>query len=101
MDTTHPGHRRRVDGNAAGGLLLEYFGRDMTTARTRCAHCDRVAALADAVTEVDDAGVILLCRSCGHTLLTCLSTATSRTLALRGLAEIAWDQDPERPRTAS
>ena len=62
MDTAHPGHRTRVDGNAAGGVLLEVFGREMTAARAACAHCDREAELgrrlARGVTEID--GVHLL-----------------------------------------
>ena len=77
MDAAHPGHRTRVDGNAAGGILLEVFGRDMTSARAACAHCDREAELADAIAELDPAGVILLCRGCGRTLLTCCLLYTS------------------------
>lgn len=93
MDAAHPGHRERVDGNAAGGLLLELFGRDMTGARAACAHCDHEAALADAVAEVDAAGVILLCRGCGHTLLTYLRDGDRRSLAIGGLSGLSWSVD--------
>lgn len=82
---------RRVDGNAAGGLLLEIFGRDMTAARARCAHCDRIAAVADAVAEVDRTGVILLCRGCGRTLLTYLRTSGRATLTIGALTHLEWD----------
>ena len=86
MDAAHPGHRTRVDGNAAGGILLEVFGRDMTSARAACAHCDREAELADAIAELDPAGVILLCRGCGRTLLTCLRDGGSATLVIGALS---------------
>lgn len=90
MNTTHPGHHHRVDGNAAGGLLLEIFGRDMTAARATCRQCAHEAALADAVAELDDAGVILLCRGCRHTLLTYLRRENERTLTVGGLTRLRW-----------
>lgn len=90
MNTTHPGHHHRVDGNAAGGLLLEIFGREMTTARATCRYCAQEAALADAVAEVDDAGVILLCRGCSPMLLTCLRVEGEQTLTIGGLTRLRW-----------
>lgn len=88
MSDIHPGHRVRVDGNAAGGRLLELFGRDMTTVRAQCGQCDRVAELADAIAEVDDAGVILLCRGCSRTLLTCLRSPDGEQLVIGALARL-------------
>lgn len=96
MDASHPGHHARVDGNAAGGTLLELFGRDMTTARATCGHCHHRAPLADAVAEVDAAGMILLCRGCGHTLLTYLQVDGRKSLTLGSLAGLQWAVD-ERP----
>ncbi|WP_141651311.1 DUF6510 family protein [Microbacterium sp. 3J1] len=90
MDVEHSGHRERVDGNAAGGYLLDIFGRDMTAARASCAQCDHEAALADAVAELDDAGVILLCRGCGHTLLTSLRSGAEQTLMIGSLTRLRW-----------
>lgn len=90
MNAIHPGHHRRVDGNAAGGLLLEIFGREMTTARATCRHCAQEAALADAVAEVDDSCVILLCRGCDHTLLTYLHSESEQTLTIGGLTRLRW-----------
>ncbi|MFJ2369954.1 DUF6510 family protein [Microbacterium sp. NPDC087665] len=86
----HPGHHERVDGNAAGGYLLDIFGRDMTTARATCAHCERSSEVADAVAEVDAAGVILLCRGCGRTLLTYVRGADGEALVIGGLRELRW-----------
>ncbi len=93
MDAQHPGRVERVDGNAAGGRLLALFGTDMTTARATCGRCDRVAELADAVAEIDDAGVILLCRGCGRTLLTHLVTGGRATLSLGALTRLEWAVD--------
>lgn len=93
MDGKDIARARRVDGNAAGGLLLEIFGRDMTGARARCAHCRRAAAVADAVAELDDAGMILLCRGCGRTLLTYLRTGGRSTLTMGALVDLEWDDD--------
>lgn len=90
MTTSHPGHGVRVDGNAAGGELFAIFGRDMTTARATCAHCARAALVADAVAEVDADGVILLCRGCGHTLLSALRTGGRATLTVHGLTALEW-----------
>jgi len=93
MDASHPGHRDMLDGNAAGGRLLEAFGRDMTGARATCGHCARAAALADAVAELDEACAILLCRGCGHTMLTILRTDDRVILATSGLAALEWNED--------
>lgn len=89
----HPGRHTRLDGNAAGGMLLEIFGRDMTIARGACAHCDREAELGDALAELDPAGVILLCRGCGRTLLTCLQLDGRYTVDFGALARLEWPAD--------
>lgn len=96
MDAAHPGQPTRVDGNAAGGFLLEIFGRDMTGARAHCAHCDHEAVLAEAVAELDDAGAILLCRGCGHTLLTYLRSDGRSTLTVGGLTRLVWTATEHR-----
>ncbi|MFJ4252443.1 DUF6510 family protein [Microbacterium sp. NPDC090003] len=86
---------RRVDGNAAGGYLLELFGRDMTGARATCGHCARAAVIADAVAEIDGAGVILICRGCRRTLLTYLHREGRKTLRIDGLTTIEWADGEE------
>lgn len=93
MEAAHPGHRTRVDGNAAGGILIEVFGRDMTGARATCTRCDRKAVLGDAVAELDPAGVILLCRGCGHTLLTCIQIDGRYSLDVGTLSRLEWASD--------
>lgn len=80
----------RLDGNAAAGTLSEIFGRDMTLAEGACRHCGRTGPLAETTAELDDDGVILLCRGCGHTLLTYVHAAGTAELALSGLTVIRW-----------
>jgi hypothetical protein len=90
MRAHHRGHHERVDGNAAGGILLDIFGRDMTGARAASAHCEHEGPLANAVAEVDDAGMILLCRGCGRTLLTAVRSDGVQTLVIGGLHRLRW-----------
>lgn len=88
-----PAHAR-VDGNAAAGALFETFGRDMTLAEALCRHCGRVGLLAETVAEVDDEGVILLCRGCGRTLLTAVRAEGVRTVSFAGCAQLRWPDAP-------
>lgn len=58
-----------VDGNAMAGDLAVLFGREMTAARARCAHCAAVAPLAEAVVYDGGPGVVARCRTCGLVVL--------------------------------
>lgn len=90
MHAHDPGRHERLDGNAAGGRLIELFGRDMTGARAACAHCGLEGPLANTIAELDDAGMILLCRGCGRTLLTVVRSAGVQTLDIAGLRRLQW-----------
>lgn len=79
----------RVDGNAAAGPLGEILRLDITTAIGTCRHCGSAAPLSEAIVERDDDGVILLCRSCGHTLVTYLSRAGRQYLEFAGLLSLS------------
>ncbi|CAD6008199.1 DUF6510 family protein [Agreia sp. COWG] len=79
---------KRVDGNAAAGALGEILRLDVTTAVAECRHCTASAALADAIVEQDAEGTIVLCRSCGHTLLTYVSREGRRYVEFAGLASL-------------
>jgi hypothetical protein len=79
----------RVDGNAAAGPLGEILRLDITTAVGTCRHCGSAAALSEAVVERDDDGVILLCRSCGHTLVTYISRDGQQYLEFAGLLSLS------------
>ncbi|KQM59567.1 MULTISPECIES: DUF6510 family protein [unclassified Agreia] len=79
----------RVDGNAAAGPLGEILRLDITTAVGTCRHCGSAGPLSEAIVERDDDGVILLCRTCGHTLVTYLSRAGRQYLEFAGLKSLS------------
>lgn len=87
MPQRHPAGRvhDRVDGNVAAGPLSDVFGIDITMVVGTCRHCGASAPLAEAVVEIDDEGLILLCRTCEHTMLTFVSRPDGRYLELPGL----------------
>jgi hypothetical protein len=78
----------RVDGNAAAGPLGEILRLDITTAVGTCRHCATAAALSEAVVERDADGVIVLCRSCGHTLVTYISRDGRQYMEFGGLLSL-------------
>ncbi len=86
--------RSEFDGNAAAGRLLDVFVRDVTAARARCGHCRREAHVAEAIADVDEAGVILRCRGCSRTLLTYLHAPAGDRLVIGELVEIEWPSAP-------
>ncbi|MBF4635103.1 hypothetical protein ITJ38_11870 [Agreia pratensis] len=79
----------RVDGNAAAGPLGEILRLDITTAIGTCRHCGSAAPLSEAIAERDAAGVIMLCRSCGHTLVTYISRAGRQYVEFAGLKSLS------------
>lgn len=83
----------RVDGNAAAGPLGELFRVDVTVATAECAHCGSRGVLAETVAEIDDDGVIVLCRACGHTLLTLVESRGETVLEIAGLRALRFDRD--------
>ena len=78
----------RVDGNAAAGPLGEILSIDITTAVGTCRHCGTAAPLSEAVVERDAEGVIVLCRPCGHTLVTYISRDGRQYLEFAGLKSL-------------
>ncbi|MDM4764277.1 DUF6510 family protein [Galbitalea sp. SE-J8] len=79
----------RLDGNVLAGPLSEIFRVDMTVATGECRHCGSLALLADAVVEMDDAGYIVICASCTHTLFTVVRSAERTWVDLQGLAALS------------
>jgi hypothetical protein len=58
-----------VDGNAIGGLLLEIFGAEMTSAQTTCATCGAVRPVADTMVYLGGPGTVVRCRTCASALM--------------------------------
>lgn len=55
----------RLDGNAAAGLLMEIFGREMTSDLTICATCRAEHPIGRLLVYGRGMGMIIRCASCG------------------------------------
>jgi len=60
MDT----ETRRLDGNAAAGMLSEIFTHDMTSAQTTCARCGRTGPMGSLMLYGGQIGIVLRCPTC-------------------------------------
>jgi len=60
---------RRLDGNAAGGVLAEVFAVDVTTARSRCAGCGTTSVLGAHHLYPDAPALVLRCPNCTGVVL--------------------------------
>ncbi|CAN5235725.1 hypothetical protein BH11ACT2_BH11ACT2_14450 [soil metagenome] len=76
----------RYDGNAIAGRLGEIFHADMTMATVECKTCASTMLIADTIVEMDDAGFIVLCPSCAHTLFTVVHTEQRVWIDLNGVS---------------
>ena len=77
-----------LDGNAIGGLLLEVFGAEMTTATGTCGHCGAVAQVAELVVYLEAPGTVARCRTCESVLLVIVEVRGVKCVDLRGLAAV-------------
>jgi hypothetical protein len=79
---------RALDGNAIGGLLLEVFGTEMTTAVGTCGACGAVAQVAELAVYRPDLGTVVRCRSCDSVLMVFVSVRGVTCVDLQGLAAL-------------
>jgi hypothetical protein len=77
-----------LDGNAIGGLLLEVFGAEMTTATGTCGNCGAVAQVAELVVYLEAPGTVARCRTCDSVLLVIVEARGVKCVDLRGLASV-------------
>jgi hypothetical protein len=77
-----------LDGNAAGGLLGEIFAFDATVARTTCAGCARIVAMAELRLYAIEMGAILRCPSCDQAVVRVARTPRGLWLDLRGASSV-------------
>ena len=77
-----------LDGNAIGGLLLEMFGVEMTTAKGVCAHCGAAGELATLVVYLQAPGTVVRCRSCENVLVVIVDRRGVKCVDLRGVATL-------------
>ena len=76
---------RRLDGNAAGGVLREVFAVDPTAAVSTCAHCGRPAPLGEHLVYADAPALVVRCPSCMQVVLRCASDAAGLRLEMTGV----------------
>jgi hypothetical protein len=77
-----------LDGNAAGGQLMEAFGAEMTTATSQCASCGAVSVMAELVVYLAGPGTVMRCRSCGSVLVVLVEARGATCVDLAGLARL-------------
>lgn len=67
---------RRVDGNAAAGVLSELFVPDLTIARAKCAGCGATQAVAVLHVYAHGMGTVMRCPGCDGIVLRIARTPT-------------------------
>jgi hypothetical protein len=81
-----------LDGNAVGGLLLQVFGVEMTTARGVCGHCGAAGPVAEMEVYLRAPGTVVRCRSCRSVLMVLVEVRGLACVDLGGLADLGIDR---------
>jgi hypothetical protein len=77
-----------LDGNAIGGLLIEVFGTEMTTAVGTCGSCGAVGQVAEMVVFRTAMGTVVRCRVCGSVLMVFVRPSGVYCVDLQGLSSL-------------
>jgi len=77
-----------VDGNAIGGLLIEVFGTEMTTAVGTCAGCGSTSQVAELAVYRPGLGTVVRCRSCDNVLMVFVKIRDVTCVDMMGLAQL-------------
>lgn len=77
-----------LDGNSIGGLLIDVFGAEMTTASSVCGTCDATRPVAELVVYRQAPGTVVRCRSCGNILMVFVAVRGVTCVDLTGLASL-------------
>ena len=77
-----------LDGNAIGGLLIEVFGTEMTTAIATCASCGTASQVAELAVYMPGLGTVVRCRSCEAMQMTFVQVRGVVCVDLEGLASL-------------
>jgi hypothetical protein len=78
-----------LDGNAIGGLLMELFGSEMTTAVVTCGSCGSVGQVAELAVYQPGMGIVVRCRVCDNVLMVFVEIRGMTCVDLRGMAQFA------------
>jgi len=79
---------RVLDGNAIGGLLLEVFGTEMTTATGACGRCGTAGQVAELAVYRPGLGTVVRCRHCDNVLMVMVRIRGVTCVDLQGLASL-------------
>jgi hypothetical protein len=79
-----------LDGNAIGGLLLEVFSTEMTTATGTCASCGATGPVAETVVYLDAPGAVVRCRVCTAVLMIIMRRQGMNCVGMPGLAALRY-----------
>jgi len=77
-----------LDGNAIGGMLIEVFGTEMTTAVATCGSCGTASQVAELAVYMPELGTVVRCRSCDAMLMTFVQIRGVVCVDLMGLASL-------------
>jgi Family of unknown function (DUF6510) len=78
-----------LDGNAIGGMLIEVFGAEMTTAVGTCGSCGTAGQVAEMAVYQPRMGPVVRCRVCDNVLMVFVAMRGVTCVDLRGLASLA------------
>jgi hypothetical protein len=79
---------RVLDGNAIGGMLLEVFGVEMTTATGTCGSCGTVGQVAELAVYRPGLGTVVRCRHCDNVLMVFVQVRGITCVDTQGLASL-------------
>lgn len=91
-DAERLGEARRLDGNAAAGILSEVFAADLTTARATCANCGTTRTLGAVAVYAHGMGTVMRCSDCDAVILRVARTPAHVWLDLTGATGSSWTQ---------
>ncbi len=83
---------RRLDGNAAAGLLGEIFPFDMTMVWTMCSGCRSMDRVGSHLTYMDGPGIVVRCVHCDTVLIRAVHGGGRYWLDLRGAVCLQFDE---------
>jgi Family of unknown function (DUF6510) len=78
-----------LDGNAIGGMLMEVFGTEMTTAVATCGSCGAASQVAELPVYMPGLGTVVRCRSCESVLMVFTTVREVTCVDLMGLASLS------------
>jgi hypothetical protein len=78
-----------LDGNAIGGLLIDVFGAEMSTASSTCGTCGATRPVAELVVYLRAPGTVVRCRTCGTILMVFVQAHGLTCADLTGLASLS------------